>query len=329
MKKLFLVLSLSLLLIIAACGGNSVNTEPTVNNNSAATDAAVTDSTATDAPAASPEGSASEQPKAEQQRIVALSIVHTSNLLALGIKPYGAVTQAGKNFLPHVADMLEGTLNMGSSQEPNLEAVVDAAPDLIIAQDELFKDGTTEIEKIAPVYSLPAFGELTWREQLLKLGEELDRVAEAEAFLTQYDEKLAQIKETVKQAVGEETVMVLRVMPKEIRLYGLDRSYGSLLYEDLGLNPVPGLENPGEGPQAISREVLPQYDADHILLEVSSNDDSQQLYKELQESAIWNNMKAVKNGNVHMIEQQPWLDYSAMGMMKSLELADTLFVSER
>ncbi|RED65136.1 ABC transporter substrate-binding protein [Cohnella phaseoli] len=221
--------------------------------------------------------------------------------------------------------MLSGTVNLGSSQEPNLEALVDAAPDLIIGQDELMKGSRETIEKIAPLYTVPVFGELSWRDQLVKLGEELGRSQEAAAFLGEYDAKLAAIKEKVQQTVGEGTVMVLRVMPKELRLYGLDRSYGSLLYQDLGLKPVAGLEKLAEGPEAISRELLPSYDADHILLEVASSDDAQQLYRELNESAIWNGMKAVKAGNIHMIEQQPWLDYSAMGMMKSLELAETLF----
>jgi len=266
-------------------------------------------------------------PGTKEKRIVSVSIVHTSNLLALGIKPYGAVTQAGKDFLPHVADLLEGTVNLGSSQDPNLEAVVEASPDLIIAQDELTKD-KSQLEKIAPVYSLPAFGALSWREQLVQLGEATGRQKEADDFLSKYDSKLLEVKDKIKQVVGDDTVMVIRVMPKEIRLYGMDRSYGSLLYQDLGLRPVPGIEKLPEGPQAISREVLPEYDADRMLLEVSKTSDGQQLYEELQSSAIWKNLKAVKNGNVMMIDQQPWLDYSAMGMMKSLELAESLFTTK-
>lgn len=54
------------------------------------------------------------------KRIVSLSILHTSNLLALGIQPYGVVTQAG----------------------------------IIIGQDELLKGNQAGLEKIAPVYSL-------------------------------------------------------------------------------------------------------------------------------------------------------------------------------
>ncbi|GAA3408663.1 iron-siderophore ABC transporter substrate-binding protein [Paenibacillus hodogayensis] len=306
-----------LLLVTAACSGGESRANVAETKMEGAT-AAKNDS--------KPEASG---PEADKKRIVSLSILHTSNLLALGIQPYGAVTQAGKDFLPHVADMLKGTVNLGNSQEPNLEAVVQAAPDLIIGQDELLKSNKEQIEKIAPLYSLPALGTLTWREQLVKLGEATGRVKEAHSFLAEYDAKLAKVKENVKKTAGDDTVMVLRIMPKELRLYGLDRSYGSLLYQDLGLKPVKGLDKLPNGPQAISREVLPEYDADRILLEVSPTSDAQTLYKELQASAIWTNMKSVKNGHVYMIDQQPWLDYSAMGMMKSLELADTLFASKK
>ncbi|MCE5172271.1 ABC transporter substrate-binding protein [Paenibacillus profundus] len=264
------------------------------------------------------------------KRIAVLSIPFTSDLLALGITPAGAVTQKGKEFLPHVADLLNNTQNLGNSQEPNLEAIVSIEPELIIAQEELIQGKKEELEKIAPTIVLN-FRNSTWQDQLSQLGKATGREKEADAFISNYNQEAASAKEKVKQALGDETVMVLRVLKKEFRVYGLDRNYGSLLYEDLGIKPAKGLENMGqgkEGPQAISRELLPDFDPDHILLEVSADAAAQQLFKELEESAIWKNMKAVKNGNVHAIEQQPWLDYSAIGQLKSLEEAVKLFTQK-
>ncbi|GAV14695.1 ABC transporter substrate-binding protein [Paenibacillus sp. NAIST15-1] len=260
------------------------------------------------------------------KRIAVLSIPFTSDLLALGITPIGAVTQKGKDFLPHVTDLLPHTQNLGNSQDPNLEALVNVEPDLIIAQEELIK-GKDELEKIAPTIVLN-FKQSTWQEQLQQLGKALGKEKEAEAFIADYKQKAATAKETIKQVLGDETVLVLRVMKKELRVYGLDRNYGSLLYQDLGIKPAKGLESIGrgkEGPQSISSELLPDFDPDHILLEVSADKAAQQLFKELEDSSIWKHLKAVKNGNVHAIEQQPWLDYSALGQLKSLDEAVNLF----
>ncbi|MBG9736927.1 ABC transporter substrate-binding protein [Paenibacillus alvei] len=303
-----------LIMITAACSGQVASNKQSGSGNSSQVQTVTSDTK----PPADIVGA--------DKRIAVLSIPFTSDLLALGITPIGAVTQKGKEFLPHVADLLQHTQNLGNSQDPNLEALVNAEPDLIIAQEELIK-GKDELEKIAPTMVL-SFKQSTWEEQLQQLGKALGKEKEAEVFIADYKQKAAIAKESIEQALGDETVLVLRVMKKELRVYGLDRNYGSLLYRDLGIKPAKGLENIGrgkEGPQAISSEVLPDFDPDHILLEVAADSAAQQLFKELEDSAIWKNLKAVKNSNVHAIAQQPWLDYSALGQLKSLDEAMTLF----
>ncbi|EJW15803.1 ABC-type Fe3+-hydroxamate transport system, periplasmic component [Paenibacillus alvei DSM 29] len=150
-----------LVMITAACSGQVASNKQSESGNSSQVQTVTSDTK----PPADIAGA--------DKRIAVLSIPFTSDLLALGITPIGAVTQKGKEFLPHVADLLQHTQNLGNSQDPNLEALVNAEPDLIIAQEELIK-GKDELEKIAPTMVL-SFKQSTWEEQLQQLGKALGK----------------------------------------------------------------------------------------------------------------------------------------------------------
>lgn len=77
--------------------------------------------------------------------------------------------------------------------------------------------------------------------------------------------------------------------------------------------------------EVISQEVLPDYNADAIFVVVNRDDKSQQAYKELQKSAVWKGLKAVKANHVYKIADQPWLDYSALGNKLAMDEAKKLF----
>ncbi|RED65135.1 hypothetical protein [Cohnella phaseoli] len=83
MKKGYVLICLLLLVFTVACGAN--------NANNASSASGANDGNGQQPVAEGSQGAA-ESSAAQEKRIVSLSIPHTSNLLALGIKPYGAVT---------------------------------------------------------------------------------------------------------------------------------------------------------------------------------------------------------------------------------------------
>jgi iron complex transport system substrate-binding protein len=73
------------------------------------------------------------------------------------------------------------------------------------------------------------------------------------------------------------------------------------------------------------KEVLPDYDADAIFVIVNREEAAEKLFKQIEGNPIWLGLKAVKNKNVYMIPDQPWLDYSALGTKMALDDAEKKF----
>jgi iron complex transport system substrate-binding protein len=258
-------------------------------------------------------------------RIASMSIHLTNNLLALGITPAGSVIGGDvKDFLPYVKDRLQNTRKLGVVADPDMEAVLELQPDHIFLDKKYSGTDVAKYEKIAPteVFDLD---EGTWKDQLKKMAVMIKREAQADAFLKDYEAQTERVKKLIHQKIGDGTVMAVRVTAKEVRVMGMKRPVGPLLYQDLGLKPAKGVEKINKAYQVVSQEVLPDYDADAILVIISKGADAQKVYKQLEGNAVWQGLKAVKQGHVYMLNGQPWLDYSAMGHKIALDNAEELF----
>ncbi|WKL02621.1 hypothetical protein Q0F98_01260 [Paenibacillus amylolyticus] len=68
------------------------------------------------------------------QKIVGLSVVYPEFLYSLGIVPI-AVQNYHEDFPSYLQEPFANTMKMGIGRTPNFEALMEAAPDLIIAPD--------------------------------------------------------------------------------------------------------------------------------------------------------------------------------------------------
>lgn len=304
-----LVLCLALTLVLTACGQK--------NNNQSGTNVSPTTETSP-----SPQPETQEAPK-----IASLSIHITNNLLALDVTAAGGVMGGkAKDFLSHVADRLKDTAKLGVAKEVDMEALLQLSPDVIYADKEFAGQDTSKLEAIAPVkmFDLDAG---TWRDHLKLLAADLGRKEKAEQFIADYEEQLTRVKGLVKAELGDNPkAMAIRVAAKELRVFGTPRPMGQILFEDLGFTPATGVEKITESPyEVISQEVLPDFDADAIFVVVNVEADAKKVYEEMQASPIWKSLKAVQNGQVYVIGEQPWLDYSAIGNKMALDEAEAFF----
>lgn len=264
-------------------------------------------------------------------KIASMSIHMTNNLLALGIKPAGSAIGGGVgDFLPHVADMLQGTVKLGVVGESDMEAVLALKPDYIFIEEQFGGQDRAKFEKIAPVVSMD-LDKGTWREQLKEVAEVVGRQAEADAFVQAYEEKTQKVRGLIAAELGDQaTAMAIRVSAKELRVMGTARPVGPIMFDDLKLAPAKGVEDiPADKPyEVISKEVLPDFDADAIFLIVNNDDNAKKAYDELAKNPLWKNLKAVKNGHVYTLDGQRWLDYSAMGQSMAMDDAEQLFTKK-
>lgn len=300
-KNLVMIFTALLLLILSACG-------QTASNDNKANDIKTKEN--------------------DNQNIASLSIHLTNDLLALGITPVGSVVGGELNdFLPHVKDQLKDTKKLGPAKDPDMEALIALDPSVIYIDKATSGEDISKYEDIAPTESFN-LDEGTWRDHLKTIGKLVDREQEAEDFIADYETLTNEVKTLADDELGETSkVMAIRVTAKELRVFTTKRPLGPMLFEDLGFKPAAGIEelDSTQPYEVISQEVLPDFDADAIFVVVNSDDEAQTAFKQLEESPIYQGLKAVKNKHVYVVSDQPWLDYSAIGNKLAMEEAKELF----
>ncbi|ASA20782.1 hypothetical protein B9T62_08285 [Paenibacillus donghaensis] len=76
--------------------------------------------------------------------------------------------------------------------------------------------------------------------------------------------------------------------------------------------------------------MLPELNPDHIFMTVgkstvSQDEDAEKLLAEMQQSAVWGNLKAVQAGNLHIMPQWVFGDYPNI-KSKSLDLVEAALI---
>ncbi|MBP1988580.1 ABC transporter substrate-binding protein [Paenibacillus eucommiae] len=254
---------------------------------------------------------------ANPQRIADIS-GSTEELLILGFKPIlsGNTDMADPTLLtPIVKEKLgKSTSTAGWFQtEINLEALVAASPDLILAgptQEKVYE----QLEKIAPTIRVP-FGFNAFRDRFAFVAEVMDKTTEMKSWLKSYEERAADLHSQIEAVTGQETFAVIEATQKEIRIYSRT-GVAAILFNDLSLPMAPGTPEPDPwGGKVTSLEALASFDADHILL-LAENDQNV-----LEQNDIWSNLRAVRSGHVYrMTTRQNYNEaFFALGKLAVME----------
>ena len=257
------------------------------------------------------------------QRIATVGLA--DELLFIGVTPVGEVGSWGSRFLPHQQPFLEDATYLGGEHLPHavrLEAVFAARPDLIIAEVAL-ADTARALADIAPTVVLRD-AETHPEARVRDLGAILGVEARAEAALAWRRRKLAAAREVLGATLDGQTVGVLRVQLRRLKVYGARWFCGPTLYDDLGLRP-PTLvaERVGRGVNAwLPLELLPDFDADHLFLMVAPAPGIRSALEGVAESPAWRLMPAARRGDVHTVDIHHWLGGGVMA--RSLVVDDLL-----
>lgn len=210
------------------------------------------------------------------------------------------------------------------SNTVNLEQVLSYEPDLILLRDSFEPSVYEELSKIAPV---AAFDLKDAEVSLLAMGKALGMEQESIARLEQYHKKLDDAREALAAVTDNETALV-RVMKKEVRLYPASTNDMSrFLYQDLGLIPDPMAEEyDNKDSLAISMELLPELTADHIFLVAGygtaggdSDQEAKKRLEEMKQDPFWQEVPAVKNGNVYEVDFRLWLAHGIIAVEKKVD----------
>lgn len=195
----------------------------------------------------------------------------------------------------------------------DMEAILEANPDLIIMsqrQEKIYD----QLKEIAPVVMMKDYAN-DWRSKLTDVSKLFDKEEEAKSWLQKYDEKATKLGKEVVEKNGEKTYLPVLASSGQFMVFS-DGGIGTLINDDMKLaRPKNMPKQDGITLPMVSMEGLTDIDADHIIVIATESDK-----KDLENSAIWAQIRAVKDGNVTILDAAPFFSQSYNPIGKELLL---------
>ena len=262
---------------------------------------------------------------ANPKRIVDLS--GNSDILSiLGYKVVGTANSDAYDytkFPSYLEDTLSGAKILGYSMQDTMdvEAVMNLNPDLIVistVQEKMYD----ALSEIAPTVMIQLEA-LNWKDDVRALGKVFDKEDVANEWIANYESKAKEAGDKIKAKYGDDTTY-LSFLASNGQFYIFDGAgFGDVLYNDMGLAKPAGMpEQTDISLPVVTYEGLAAIQADYIFAIATDKDLAQ-----LEANSIWNNLPAVKNGNVVILESSPYFNqgYSPIGREKLVnEIGDML-----
>ena len=248
---------------------------------------------------------------ANPERIVDLS----GNSDILSILGYSVVGTANSDaydytkFPTYLEDTLKDATILGYSMQEtmDIESIIACNPDLIIistTQEKMYD----QLQKIAPTVMVQLEA-LDMFEDIRTFAGIFGKEEAAETFISTYQAK--EIGEEVREKYGEDTTYLAFLASGGSFFLFDGAGFGSVIYTDMGLKKPSNMpEQEDISLPVVNYEGLASLDPDVIFCIATDAD-----LQELQSNQIWNNMRAVKAGNVIILPSSPYFNigYSCIG----------------
>lgn len=257
----------------------------------------------------------------EPERVVVISTGQADGLLTLGVVPVGSTSGDGADMVPEYQfeafpedrDALESMEYVGNRSEPDLEAIANTDPDLIL-MNNAGKDAEglySKLTEIAPTVSTQGTG-LYWKQDFLLMADAVGKVEQAQEWLDAYHADTAAYADGLAESP---TVSFLRKNGDRTRVYGVASFPGSVA-EDSGLARPESQTFTDELSIDISAEQLDQADADWLFYGVQGE------ASELTDAALWPTLEAVSNDQAVQVDDDAF--YLNAGPTAARLMFDTL-----
>ncbi|MEU4742305.1 iron-siderophore ABC transporter substrate-binding protein [Actinosynnema sp. NPDC023658] len=254
------------------------------------------------------------------ERVVVLDGGELDNVVALGIKPVGVAYPDGAPTMPtYIGDKAGSPENVGGTTSLNLETIAKLQPDLIIGSQLRAEQQYPKLSEIAPTVFAVRPG-YTWKENFRLNAAALDKSAEAEKLISDYEAHAKQVGEDIESRTGKRpTITMLRFMPGKTRLYAKKSFIGTILI-DAGL-PQPPASQVDDLAVEVSTEQITQADADWILIGTYGNQ-TKTAQDQVLGGPLWQTLNAVKAGHAKPVSDETW--FLGLGVLAAEEVLTDL-----
>ncbi|MCR2804667.1 ABC transporter substrate-binding protein [Paenibacillus soyae] len=262
--------------------------------------------------------------KGTPQKVVILTNEGTEALLALGVKPVGAVRSwTGDPWYEHIKAEMEGVTVVGEESQPNIEVIASLQPDLIIGNKMRQEKVYEQLKAIAPtVFAEDLRGE--WQNNFKLYATALNKQAEGEALLTAFDERIQDFKGKAGDKLND-TISVIRFMADKTRVYHTN-TFSGVIFEKIGIARNEMTKNAKDAfVDEITKERLPEADADRIIFFTYETGDgaATKTEEEWTSDPLFGNLEAAKNEQIYRVDDAIW--NTAGGIKAANILMDQLY----
>ncbi|GIP23769.1 ABC transporter substrate-binding protein [Paenibacillus sp. J22TS3] len=297
--------ALTLLVILSGCGSKNASDNPgteksQTNNTEASTGA-------NDQVRKVKHAMGETDIKGTPQKVVVLTNEGTEALLALGVKPVGAVKSwTGNPWYDHIKADMEGVTEVGEESQPNMELIAGLQPDLIIGNKMRQEKVYDQLKAIAPtVMAEDLRGD--WKKNFKLYAEALGQTAKGDELMAAFDKRIEDFKAKAGDKL-KETVSVVRFMAGKTRVYHTD-TFSGIIFDQIGLARTEMTKNAKDKfVDEITKERLPEADADRLFYFTYDTGDGKAsaTEKEWINDPLWKNLGAVKSGHAYKVDDAIW-----------------------
>lgn len=236
-------------------------------------------------------------------------------LHALGVKIDGSPKVAG--VLPYAKSTIDQSKEVGTVFEPNLEALNELQPELIIVGTRTAKK-FDDVSAIAKTIDMTDNGDKLIQSGLQRIdsfGKLFDKEAEATKLKTEIETLFKQTQEAVK---GKGNGLIVLVNGGKISAFGSGYRL-SWIHNDLGIPMAdPNLKTQGHG-QPISFEFIQKLNPDwlFVLDRIAAIGQEGQSAKQVLDNELVRQTKAWKNGNIVYLSSASYLAPGGVEQIKT------------
>ncbi|MCI3923750.1 iron-siderophore ABC transporter substrate-binding protein [Paenibacillus sp. TRM 82003] len=318
-------LLLAFALTATACGGGTQTEQP---------EAAET-SQGAEAPAAEPAKEAAPTTRVfahamgestiptAPERVVILTNEGTEALLAMGVTPVGAPQSwLGDPWYDHIADKMNGVVNLGEESQPNLELLISLKPDLIIGNKLRHEEIYDELTAIAPtIYAETLRG--NWQTNFSMYADALGKQAEGEKVLADYSGRIEDLKTKLGDKLSTQ-VSIVRFMAGDTRIYWKD-TFSGVILDQIGLARPPAQDKDEFAARGVTKEQIEEMDGDILFYFTYEKGDGAATTVEegWTKDPLWQTLDVVKAGKVYKVDDAIW--NTAGGVIAANLMLDDLY----
>lgn len=240
------------------------------------------------------------------EKVVILTNEGTEALLALGIKPIGAVQSwTGDPWYDHIKEDMEGVEVVGTESQVNLEKIASLKPDLIIGNKMRQEDLYEKLNAIAPtVFSETLRG--NWQINFELYAKAVNQEEKGKELLDEISNRMEEIRNNIGDRINDK-VSVVRFLAGDVRIYHKD-SFSGFILDQIGFQRPESQNVDDFAEMNVTKERIPAMDGDILFYFTYEQGDGEatKVEEEWINDPLFKQLNVAKQGKVYKVDDTIW-----------------------